>query len=1255
MATNPASAVPFACNGTNGVTVTSLNSSRFYVDSGITPALTSGYAGYNVSSTVARTDLWVQLSSFTGGSVALGTGPAGLGQGQPASMPLGPVAASAQTPAFFHLTASAATSTAQNHVVQVYAGVPGSASATLLCATTGGFSGVDETIKAASNKLQDVTGDGVVVGLSTSTPRLGGTVSVTVEGNTGNIGAGTTADPNGLIMTPTALGTWPASAFRLVSTALRISPDGTAAAQTFTNLLHLGSLGSTARDYIATYTFAITGTTSTSTQVYPVQQIASGTQIKHTDTSSYSTLIPAIQPATNPLSVSLAASPTTLPAAGGTSHLTETLSSTATEFSTVDTLNAQLPSGVSYVAGSATVNGVAVANPTVSSGALTFLGPFATSSTSPATLVFDVAAPAGASTYSISATALLGATVIDTTASTADNAPATATLTVPSPAAQTITFPALADAAITQTAPTLAATASSGLAVTYTSTTTAVCTVSAGIITMITTGTCSITASQAGDSNWTAATPVSRSFAVTSTPPPTLSGTLAAGELGSSYSSGFARTDGSGPFVWSVSVGALPTGLTLNTSTGVITGTPATTGSYPITVQLTDSLSRSTTRSGTIVVVDSPTVAFAPATGEVGVAYTTQPTVTGGTGPYTWSMSAGTLPNGLSLDTSTGLISGAPTAIGASTVTVRATDSFNQVASMAGTITIVPGPTLTFTSPPAAELGTGYSDQLTYSGGIGPNVWSVSAGSLPAGLNLNSATGLLTGTPTAVGSSTFTVRIVDANGVSDTRAATLAVNRATSTISVAAPPSVQFGAAITITATVGPSAPAGTVTFTDVPTTGAQSGASVTLGSGVISAGSASLNVVLPAFGVNAITAIFGGDATHTSAASTSAQVEVSAYAGEVIVTEFRSSGPAGSGDSYVELLNTGPAVPLAGIKVSSTSGSVSTLPVNAGVLGTRRSYLLTGSTFSLGNIATSDFATTLGTGGIEVTAPDSALTQTDAVGPATGFHLGAGLAAMSGAPTEQYAWVRTEVGGAATDTRDNAADFQLVSTTFASVGGLQPTLGSASPTGAADPYQHNATIISRLLDPAQGGAVAPNRVIVAGATPLLVVRRTITNTTGATIVAAKVRVSALSELHGAPRPGVPTQPATVADLRAVNPAQASEQVTLTGGAVVTVDDLSVDAPNDSAPGGGLNSTFTVPLPGGGLLPGDSVNVAFTFRADTHGTFWFRYDVDASTAFVPDLQPGLRPATTQPAGTVRRNAARHAIRTVPPTAAGRLR
>ena len=161
-----------------------------------------------------------------------------------------------------------------------------------------------------------------------------------------------------------------------------------------------------------------------------------------------------------------------------------------------------------------------------------------------------------------------------------------------------------------------------------------------------------------------------------------------------------------------------------------------------------------------------------------------------------------------------------------------------------------------------------------------------------------------------------------------------------------------------------------------------------------------------------------------------------------------------------------------------------------------------------------------------------------------------------------------------------------------------------------------------------------------------LVVRRTITNITGATVTVAQIRLTAISEAFGAKQPGVTTQPGTVALLRAVNPTVASEQVTITGGSSVTVYNLSVAAPISGGLGGGLNSTLIVPLPGGGLAPNATISVAFTFAVDTHGTFWFGYDVDALTgAAARGQQPALRPAQVARRGTGRTPSALIAGRT----------
>ena len=165
----------------------------------------------------------------------------------------------------------------------------------------------------------------------------------------------------------------------------------------------------------------------------------------------------------------------------------------------------------------------------------------------------------------------------------------------------------------------------------------------------------------------------------------------------------------------------------------------------------------------------------APPGGEAGVSYSDQLTVTGGTSPFTWSVSAGSLPPGVTLNASTGLLSGTPTTAGTYSFTVKVADSSGQSNTEAVTLTVIPGPSLSFPAPPSGWTHTVYGDTLTESGGTSPFTWSVSSGSLPSGISLN-ASGTLTGTPTATGTFAFTVKVTDANGQFATEATSITVS-----------------------------------------------------------------------------------------------------------------------------------------------------------------------------------------------------------------------------------------------------------------------------------------------------------------------------------------------------------------------------------------------------------------------------------------------------------------------------------------------
>lgn len=156
------------------------------------------------------------------------------------------------------------------------------------------------------------------------------------------------------------------------------------------------------------------------------------------------------------------------------------------------------------------------------------------------------------------------------------------------------------------------------------------------------------------------------------------------------------------------------------------------------------------------------TTALANAT--VGQSYSQTVQATGGFAPYSFTITSGALPAGLTLS-STGAIAGTPTAAGVFPITVQATDSQSFTATQNLSITV--GPATIALAPAAGALtggnvGVSYTQQFTASAGTAPYIYTVTAGALPTGLTL-STTGLLSGTPTAVGNYTFTVTATDSS------------------------------------------------------------------------------------------------------------------------------------------------------------------------------------------------------------------------------------------------------------------------------------------------------------------------------------------------------------------------------------------------------------------------------------------------------------------------------------------------------------
>jgi hypothetical protein len=212
--------------------------------------------------------------------------------------------------------------------------------------------------------------------------------------------------------------------------------------------------------------------------------------------------------------------------------------------------------------------------------------------------------------------------------------------------------------------------------------------------------------------------------------------------------------------------GALPTGLSFNSSTGVLSGTPAagTGGTYNLTFTATNGVGSPATQNFTLTIGQAPTITSTnSATFTAGTAGSFTLTATGFPGP-TFSES-GSLPTGLSFNSSTGVLSGTPSAGtgGTYVVTFTASNGVGQQASQSFTITIKQAPAITSANSATFTVGTAGSFSLSATGFPAPTFGET--GSLPAGLTFNSSTGVLSGTPSAGAGGSYSVTLTASNGV----------------------------------------------------------------------------------------------------------------------------------------------------------------------------------------------------------------------------------------------------------------------------------------------------------------------------------------------------------------------------------------------------------------------------------------------------------------------------------------------------------
>jgi hypothetical protein len=236
---------------------------------------------------------------------------------------------------------------------------------------------------------------------------------------------------------------------------------------------------------------------------------------------------------------------------------------------------------------------------------------------------------------------------------------------------------------------------------------------------------------------------------------------------GQAFTFPLAANGGTSPYAWQVATGALPSGITLNPNSGLLAGTPAEAGSFSFTVQVTDAGSRKAEKAMTMQVMPPPldmTTAALP-NGQQGLQFNYQLAATGGKPPYIWAMTAGTLPVGLNLNQTSGIVSGTPAAAGSFNFTVEVKDSEARTVRKALSLTVSP-PSLSIETATLLEAfkGSAFSYQPGAAGGKPPYTWLIASGALPTGLSLSASTGLISGTASASGTFTAAINVRDQEG-----------------------------------------------------------------------------------------------------------------------------------------------------------------------------------------------------------------------------------------------------------------------------------------------------------------------------------------------------------------------------------------------------------------------------------------------------------------------------------------------------------
>jgi hypothetical protein len=625
---------------------------------------------------------------------------------------------------------------------------------------------------------------------------------------------------------------------------------------------------------------------------------------------------------------------------------------------------------------------------------------------------------------------------------------------------------------------------------------------------------------------------------------------LSDGTVGAAYSATVAASGGTTPYTFSAT--GLPAGLNINASSGQISGTPTTTGVSTVAITVTDStnpshqtasasLSLSIRPAGTVSIT---TTSPLPG-GVVGTAYSATVAATGGTTPYTWSATG--LPAGLSINASTGVISGNPTNAGTATAAVTVTDSTNPThltATANLAITIIAPPTITTTSLPGGNAGTAYSATVAATGGTTPYTWSATG--LPAGLGIDPATGVISGTAAGASSGTVVVTVTDSTNPTHLTA--------TKNLSLTITGQLTITTTSLPNGTAGTPYPGATLAATGGTTpytwsaTGLPSGLSIDPSTGVISgtATAAATNTVN-------ITVTDSTSPTHLTATK---GLSITITGPLSITTSSLPSGVVNTAYPGVTLAATGGATPYtwsatglpAGLALNASTGAISGTPTTAGTStvaitvtdSTSPTHLTTTANLSLTIVAPIAITTTTlpsGVAGAAYSAPVNASGGTtpytwSATGLPAGLSIDAASGVISGNPTTAgTSTVAITVTDATNPTHLTATKnlsltivAPIAITTTSLPGGVTGTAYSApvNASGGTTPYVWSATGLPAGLSIDAASGVISGNPTTAGTSTVAV---TVTDSTNPTHLTATKNLSLtivgqLSITTASPLPG---------------------------------------------------------------------------------------------------------------------------------------